>query len=159
MKKILIIISLFTLTWASAQVEVKKSSLSTGGGSNSVGTARLVFTVGEIAVGENTQSNIHVSEGFVGPDIVQILGVEDYSTLENVQAFPNPVKNILKVNLPNQKGDYDVYLFDLQGKMLLSKSVDSNFQLKMGAIPTGIYLLSIIDNKQKQKSIIKIQKE
>ncbi len=159
MKKILIIISLFTLTWVSAQVEVKKSSLSTGGGSNNIGSTRLVFAIGEIAVRENTQSNIHLSEGFVGPDITQFLGVEDYKSLEGVQVFPIPVKNILTVNLPNQNRNYTIYLFDLQGKILWSKSVDSNFQLDMSIFPAGVYLLSIIDHKQKLKSIVKIQKE
>ena len=159
MKYLLSIISIFAFTLSYAQVEVKKSSLSTGGGSSSIGSTRLVFAIGEIAMRENTQSNIHLSEGFVGPDIAQFLGVEDYASLEGVQAFPIPVKNILTVNLPNQNRNYTIYLFDLQGKILLSKSVDSNFQLNMSIFPTGVYLLSIIDHKQKLKSIVKIQKE
>ena len=159
MKKFLIIISIFTFTWASAQVEVRKNSLSTGGGSSNVGTTHLVFTIGEIAVQENTQSSIHVSEGFIGPDIAQLLGIEDYASLEGVHIFPNPVKSTLNVNIPNQEGNYSVYLFDLQGKILMSKSVDSDFQLNMSTYPTAVYLLSIIDNQQKRKSIIKVQKE
>ena len=159
MKYILTIITVFTFTLSIAQVEVRKSSLSTAGGSSTVGTSRLVFAVGEIAVKENTQSNIHLSEGFVGPDIAQFLGVENYANLNGVQAFPIPVKNILNVNVPDQKGDYSIYIFDMQGKILLTKSVTSDFNLNMSVYPTGVYLLSIIDNKQKLKSIIKIQKE
>ncbi len=159
MKKILIIISIFTFTWASAQVEVRKSSLSTGGGSSNVGTTHLVFTVGEIAVQEHTQSSVHLSEGFIGPDIAQLLDIEDYASLEGVHVFPNPVKDMLRVDLPDQEGNYSVYLFDLQGKILLSKSVDSDFQLNMSTYPTAVYLLSIIDYRQKRKSIIKVQKE
>jgi len=75
MKKLFILI-LFLLTgFTYGQMQIKKSSISTGGGSASAGTTTVISAIGEVAVQENTQGTVHISEGFIGADIAVVLGV------------------------------------------------------------------------------------
>ena len=159
MKKILLLIAISSITFGFSQTELRKSSLSTGGGSASVGTTQVIFTVGEVAIQENTQGNTHVSEGFIGPDIATLVGIQDYGTLQGVQVFPNPVKDNVQINLPEDNA-YEIRLFDLNGKELWIKQVENveQTQYDLSRLQTGTYLLVIIDRKHKLSRIVKLQK-
>ncbi len=159
MKKLLLLIAISSITLGFSQTELRKSSLSTGGGSASVGTTQVIFTVGEVAVQENTQGTTHLSEGFIGPDVAQLVGIQDYGTLQGVQVFPNPVKDNVQINLP-EDNTYEIRLFDLNGKELWTKQIEDANQARynLSRLQTGVYLLIVIDRKNKKSKIIKVQK-
>ncbi len=159
MKKLLLFIAISSITFSYSQTELRKSSLSTGGGSASVGTTQVIFTVGEVAVQENTQGATHLSEGFIGPDVAQLVGIQDYGTLQGVQVFPNPVKDNVQINLP-EDNTYEIRLFDLNGKELWTKQIENTDQAQynLSRLQTGMYLLIVIDRKNKLSYIIKLQK-
>lgn len=159
MKKLLLFIAISSITLGYSQTELRKSSLSTGGGSASVGTTQVIYTIGEVAVQENTQGTTHLSEGFIGPDVAQLVGIQDYGILQGVQVFPNPVKDKVQINLP-ENNTYEIRLFDLNGKELWTKQIEdvNQAQYNLSRLQTGMYLLIVIDRQHKLSRIIKLQK-
>ncbi len=146
------------MSFVYGQTAVKKSCISTSGGSYTNGNMTIIYAIGEVAVQENSQGNIHISEGFIAPDILTATGIEDYRELYGVRVFPNPVKDDLQIELPDEQ-NYEIRLFDLSGKELKNIFIEqSEYQLQMSHLPSGMYLLVVIDRINKQAKIIKIQK-
>ncbi len=158
MNKYISIIIFFILFSGFGQTTVKKSSLSTAGGSQNAGNTTVIYAVGEVAVQEQSQGNILLSEGFIGPDL-SVLGIEDYGTLEGISVFPNPVKDVFTVSLPENQS-YEFYLYDLNGKQIKAKTGNHKTeQFNIARLNPAIYVLVIIDRNNQRKKIIKLQKE
>ena len=159
MKQILTFIAFFIIGTSFGQVALRKSSLSAGGGSATAGNLYMVYALGEIGVQEADAGNTHLSEGFVGPDITAIVGIEDYGVLEGITVFPNPVKERLNITLP-QDNNYEIHLFDLTGKEILTRNIENNnsAQYNLSRLKTGMYLLVIVDRQNKLSATIKLQK-
>ena len=159
MKKILLLIAISSFTLGFSQTELRKSSLSTGGGSASVGTTQVIFTVGEIAVQENTQGNIHLSEGFIGPDLRQSLGITDEVLFSDFKVFPNPSTDIIHINF-NQSSDYSLQISDMNGKILLVKNTNQLINtLDLSHLARGMYFLLLKDTANHTYNVLKIEKK
>jgi hypothetical protein len=160
MKNILIILAVLTISLGFGQTAIKKSSVSSGGGVATQGTLSMVYTVGELAIQENTVGTVHLSEGFIGPDIIAAMGVEDYTQLDGVNVYPNPVKTNVNIELPDYN-NYEIRVFDLTGKelMLVNIEDDNRTRLNLSQLKSGMYLLSIIDREHKLSRIIKLLRE
>ena len=158
MKTLLLCMLLFPLGMF-AQLEMRKSSLAPVGGSVVAGNNYMIHAGGELAHRETDQGNMHLSEGFIGPDFSQILGTEDYQTLEGVRVFPNPVDKDLSVKLPHA-GTFELHLFDLNGKEILRQTTRNiTCRIDMHTCVPGMYMLVIVNRKDKTFISIKIQKK
>jgi len=159
MKTTVLLFFLLACSLSYGQVNMKKSGISTGGGSATAGNTTLTYAIGEVAVQENTQGNIHISEGFIGPDILSAVGIEDYTELSGVAVYPNPVETYLQIELPAEQ-DYEIYLFDLNGKQILQTGTNgsSTKQLNLEHLQTAVYMLIVVDRKNQKQKILKIQK-
>ena len=158
MKKYITIIAFFILVSGFGQTDIKKSSLSTAGGSHTTGSTTVIYALGEVAIQEHTQGNILVSEGFIGPDL-RALGIEDYGILEGIRVYPNPVQDVFTVSLPENKA-YEYYLYDLNGKQIWAKTGNNETeQFNIARLHTAMYVLVVIDRDHQRKKIIKLQKE
>ncbi len=159
MKRVLLSICLCAVMGANAQTAVKKSSISTGGGSHTNGNMQIIYAIGETAISEIDQGTKHLSEGFVGPDILTALGVEDYSEINGLQYYPNPVENNLNFKLPDND-NYEIYVFDMTGKALMQQKINQDSsRINMQNLPVANYLVIVINKQNKTKKIIKIQKK
>ncbi len=161
MKKIIIIIMLLgTISFSFGQVAFQKTSLSSGGGSASSGSLYMVYALGEIGVQEANAGNNLLSEGFIGPDVSSLVGIEDYAQLEGLNIYPNPVQDYLNIELPNT-GNYEVHLFDMTGKQVLNRMIENDYQTSynLSNLKTGIYLLSVINRENQKAKTIKLQKK
>ena len=159
MKKLLLITTLLFVFVATAQVALKKSSISTTGGTATAGNKQVVFTVGEVNIQETDVGNTHLSEGFIGPDIAVALGITDYGTLTGIELYPNPVTDRFSVNLP-QTSVYNFYLYDLQGKQIFfrqSQNIKESFDISR--LTAAGYMLIVIDRQNQLKKVFKIIKE
>jgi len=151
-------LALFVYVMGYSQIDVKKSSISTGGGSTTVGTTQIIYSIGEVAVQEHAQGATHLSEGFIGPDMAQALGITDYGTLSGISVYPNPVTDRFNVSLP-QSGSYEFYLYDLQGKQIFFRQVnDTQQNFDISRLTAAGYLLIVIDRENKLKKTFKIIK-
>jgi hypothetical protein len=157
-RNILSILLFLSVIGLQAQTSFYKTSLAPDGGSAQNGNTYIIYTTGETFVQETGTSTIHLSEGFIGPDLAVMLGVEDFIPIEGVEIFPNPVKNVLKIRFQNS-GQYEIRLFDLTGKLIFENNFEGSFlEIDMYQLRPSYYLLSITDRKNKRHSSFKIRK-
>ena len=74
-----------------------------------------------------------------------------------VAVYPNPVADVLRVNLTHTPGRSSAVLYNNNGKRLLTEKLQNGTNsLNMGAFPKGVYILKIIsDNSTENIKIIK----
>lgn len=64
--------------------------------------------------------------------------------VQKVDVFPNPVKNVLSINLTGFTGESVVSMFDVNGRAVLQRQVSTvNSQFDISALPAGIYMMRI----------------
>jgi hypothetical protein len=64
-----------------------------------------------------------------------------------VNLYPNPVQNVIHINLSGKTGDLKV--FDIMGKCLLQKQIAENeSSVDVSCLGDGIYFVRVIHNKQ-----------
>ncbi|THU30218.1 T9SS type A sorting domain-containing protein [Niastella caeni] len=87
-------------------------------------------------------------------------GTEGLTTdVQKVDVFPNPVKNVVNVNLTGYTGNSVVSMFDVNGRVVLHRQVSTgNSQLDISALPAGVYMMRI-KNGGKEVNMTKIIKQ
>ncbi|NPA46625.1 MAG: T9SS type A sorting domain-containing protein [Chlorobi bacterium] len=159
MKKLLLITILVFPFLLSAQTEIRKSSLAPVGGTVSSGNLAMIHAGGELANRETGSGTLHLSEGFIGPDLAAIMDVEDYTRLEGVRIYPNPVRDFLRIGLPDD-GAYEIHLYALNGKEIYRTQTNGNaYKMDMRRLEPGMYLLVVIDRENHSYTSYKIQKQ
>ncbi|MBK7735309.1 MAG: T9SS type A sorting domain-containing protein [Chitinophagaceae bacterium] len=64
---------------------------------------------------------------------------------KNLIAYPNPVNDILNIQLKGITGNSSFRLFDINGRQVASgKTINANYHLNMRYLPAGVYLLQVI---------------
>ncbi len=157
MKETIIIIIMLLANLSTGQVTVKKSVIDSGGGSTTVGNTTLISTVGELAVQENTQGAVHISEGFIGFD-VSTVGVEDYTALTGISLYPNPAIDYINISFETD-GNYQIQVYDLNGKLVVSNETqESTFQIPVSHLQRATYMVLVKNNETRQFATYKIIK-
>lgn len=134
------------------------------GGDASSATGSVSYTVGQIAVQTEANSNgISVAEGVQQPYEIQTVGVDDYPQIVlNAVVYPNPTENLaqLKLNgfdLPAE--GLQAHLFDGRGKLLQVITVtDDLTSFQIGQYATGTYYLEVRDGKRVLKTFKVVRK-
>ncbi len=66
-------------------------------------------------------------------------------TDNQLEVFPNPVQNILNVDLKGNDGVAVIQLFDINGTQVMSKRTASvRSQMNLSTLPAGIYLMKVV---------------
>ncbi len=81
----------------------------------------------------------------------EILGTNPIQ-LEGVNVYPNPVEDIVYVEIENPNGaNYDISIFDISGKLLRTfNTTDNILEIPRGNSPVGIYELVASNGKQQK---------
>jgi hypothetical protein len=158
MKKSLIIIALLIVELGFAQLTIKKSSIDSGGATTSSGNTTMIYTIGETVVQENTQGNIHISEGFISPDLQGSLAISNYSTLAGITIFPNPATDYINLAFATD-ADYSIQIYDINGKSLASFQTMEDIRINLSNYSAGNYILLIKDKAKKLYQSYKIIKK
>jgi len=67
-----------------------------------------------------------------------------------VQVYPNPAKNRITVKFEKMQG-VDVVMYDLLGRMVLSKSLENSGQtIDVSSLKSGIYIMQLTDNENRK---------
>lgn len=142
------------------QVAIKKSSISAGGGSVSAGNNSVAYAIGEVAIQEANSGSVAISEGFISPNILGTLGIQDYTRLQGVSVYPNPAIKDVQISLPNPE-TYKISITDLTGKEIFTQTTENADQVKIdiGNLSRDMYLLVVKDLNHKQYAIFKIIKK
>jgi hypothetical protein len=80
------------------------------------------------------------------------------SNSEGITTYPNPVRNILNIDLSGYEGSTQINLFTISGLLLKSKTTNKQFEsFDVFDMPAGIYMLKI-SNGRKETAVAKFIK-
>jgi len=135
----------------------QQASIASGGDASGSGGS-VAYSVGQIVYTTNTGITGSVAQGVQQPyEISTTIGLLETDIKLNLSAYPNPTTNYLMLqidasaSLSNQSMSYQ--LFDISGKLLESNTVVANSTtIKMEQMPTGTYLLKVIQNNKEVKT-------
>ena len=85
----------------------------------------------------------------------------DENKLNAISVYPNPVKDVLILDLKSQSANVDSFeIFDVRGVKVLERKVNSELtSLNVSALNSGIYFVKLIDSNGKNTTVKKIVKE
>jgi len=158
MKTLFIIVIMLGAPWLYGQADIHKSALMSAGTDGQVNGISMTSTLGEWAVREDSIPPTGLSEGFIGPDLTAIMGIEGYAMLTGLSLYPVPVKDYLHIHIATS-GQYEIYLFDTNGQMLVHQDMDqAEGILNMTGIKPGNYLIYVVDRENRRATYVKIIK-
>jgi hypothetical protein len=83
-------------------------------------------------------------------------GLNDLHQPVSFSVYPNPAQNIINIKVNPEDLGLPIKLFDIYGKLALSKTIDQkDFNLDLTNLANGIYLLRFEDNKGPNFKIVK----
>lgn len=78
----------------------------------------------------------------------ECVGVEDHE-LADFKVYPNPVDDVLYMNMDNSMDIMNIVLYDLQGRVIYFQNSSNSPILNVKSLPSGVYMLRVTDkNKQ-----------
>ncbi len=87
-------------------------------------------------------------------ELIDLVGGIDQKNSFNATIFPNPASHTFEIELP---GNYEIQIFNTLGKLMLSEQIQSWARVSIADFPSGVYMVSIKDDKQTfyQQKLIK----
>jgi len=84
------------------------------------------------------------------------VGASDLSESKSFSIYPNPTQNIININVNSEDLGLPIKLFDIYGKVVLSKRIDqADINLDLENLADGIYFIRVEDNKGSNFKIVK----
>jgi hypothetical protein len=149
------------MVWSCALMLCGQETISSSGGISQCSSMEISWTLGEAlqTYGE-TSSGIYTM-GYQQPNIVVKEIKEESSRTDWAKVYPNPVRDVLKIEFSDWLMGDEVMLelYGLKGDLLFRQSLEvrTSEQLELSNLSTGQYLLRIAQGGQsKHYSIIKI---
>ena len=160
MKKIITIVIILVSISSFSQTAIKKSSIDSGGASVTNGNISMVYTIGEVAVQENTNGTTHISEGFISKDMMSSLGLNSYTQLSGIRMYPNPATDFVNLSFATA-ANYTVVIYDLLGKELVKYQVanQDTQRIALNKLPNAVYLVLVKSDASQQFTTYKLIKE
>jgi hypothetical protein len=93
-----------------------------------------------------SQTNIHFT---VHENMVTLTGTYAVANVEDLQVFPNPVRDIANLQLELKSAmDLTMTVTNLMGQQMISKPLSlvsgaNSVQLEMNDLPAGLYLINL----------------
>lgn len=159
MKVKITILTIFMSSLGFSQTSIKKSNMDSGGEISIAGTIEIIYTIGELFVQENTNGTIHISEGFLSPEIQNTLGNTDYTPFNDIEIYPNPTVDYLNFNF-FKNSNYLITITDFAGKKIKSFTTHKNqYKINLANYSIGVYLILVEDLPNKKYKAYKIVKK
>jgi len=160
MKNVVVLLFFIINTVFSIAQTVTPEEVVSAGASFSNSYAQITWTMGGMQSATFNNGHTIITEGFIQPILsIETLtkNVEDNSYSVNV--YPNPVKNNLNIKFNiDKKEDLLIYLYDLNGKQILTKTLNNKNTEKINfeKYNNGIYFLKTISSDGKYSETFKI---
>ena len=139
--------------------QIAPSIINTSGGTQTALGLTLNFNVGTTAISKLSNGVYSITQGFLQPQILSTTLISESTKADTKwQIYPNPVVDVLTISALNYKDAVWVKLIDNAGREVLQTEVINN-KIAVSVLPTGIYLLQVLNNKKEilvSKSITKI---
>ena len=76
------------------------------------------------------------------------LSINALAVEHGIQVYPNPAKNIITIKLKELQNDFEIYFFDISGKLIYEGNMPTQKKrIDLSALQNGIYLLKLKDEK------------
>ncbi|MCG3166207.1 MAG: hypothetical protein POELPBGB_01984 [Bacteroidia bacterium] len=125
------------------------------------GNAQLSWTVGEPVITTVSNGSNIITQGF-HQTLLNATAVEEQTVAGiNVNVYPNPVQDVLNVNIVNNLKNLQMELFDMSGKLLQARGIgaaESTVQVNMTEYARANYLLRIYAADGSVNYTYKVQK-
>jgi len=137
---LIVVFSAFMLNLSAQQTSPE--IISTSGNYDSNTNNSISWTIGELVIETENNSNNTLTQGFHQNDYI-ITSMEDSDLDYQISVFPNPTTNHVFVKMNNNE-DFHIYLYDLNGKMLYhSKNENQTAQIDMSIFAKASYILRL----------------
>jgi hypothetical protein len=129
-----------------------QESVNTTGGNATGSGGSASYSAGQVFYQIYKDSTGEVRQGVQQPYEIYTVAVENETTVPiSLNIFPNPTSGMLTLDLKdNNPLQYKYLLYDAQGKLIDSMPIsDIQTQLSFGYLPTGVYMLNLM-----QKNVV-----
>ena len=99
------------------------------------GTPEVSFEITDIQENE-TQLTFHVH--FLEDAVAE-------NTMENLSVYPNPAHDLIHINVETH-GRVSLQMFNTLGQCVISQTIDTSSDISIADLPTGIYLIQILQD-------------
>lgn len=123
----------------------------------------LSWTLGETITETVNSNNSKLTQGFQQSNF-NLVAIPLVKTKEfEITAYPNPTSDKLTIyiNQPNSKQEFFAELFDLQGNLILTETINSllgSYSINLKGLSNGFYLLKIYSDNHQFSNFMKVQK-
>ena len=140
-------------------VQAQQTSVAAGASASGSG-GNVSYSVGQVVYTTNNGTNGSVSQGIQKAYEIIPLGITEKNQSVLLTAYPNPTTNNLTLDIKDYKNEKLSYeLIDYQGKILISKQISGKqTQVNTESLPSGVYIIKILDQKNSNFQIFKIIK-
>lgn len=141
-----------TLICAGSQVTVKATSWATVYEWKIAGSGPVIATTSSIVVNPTVTTNydVTVTNGMcsrsddITVTVNSCTGLDELSHEAGVKVYPNPVTELLYVDLNDRQGPGVLEVYDMTGKIKMKESVSGSANvIPTGALPPGIYFYKL----------------
>lgn len=138
-----IIILLFSINTAFSQ-SINKQVISSSGNTTSNTTHQLTATIGEPIIGLKSNT-VSISQGFLAATKNNAtLSVEELIINPSIKIYPNPVVDLVYVDIPNNTKNVTATLYNITGKQVISQKIDTTRQtINLSHLANGMYLVQL----------------
>jgi hypothetical protein len=123
---------------------------------NEASTEITGLTTGNYSFKVTVSDGIETASDVIKVTVDQGVGV-NFEKKENFTVYPNPVNDILKVELNSYDENYQVNFYSLDGKILLTEKIDAGEHEKkfdLGKLSEGVYFIQIGNAKVSERQMI-----
>ena len=111
-------------------------------------SARLVYSVGEVAITSIGNSTNSITQGFLQPQST-LSSVNDNQTQNTYTTFPNPATDQIIIASSNNTSMLILKVIDCFGRVVMISATQNN-SISISALPVGLYQLLIMDQDPKR---------
>lgn len=88
-----------------------------------------------------------------------VTGVNENKLTNNIRVYPNPATNQVTFNITAAIGQFNVELYDLQGKLVLNRLVSNNNPVSIESLNDGLYIYRLSENQNFYTGKIMVKKQ
>ena len=105
--------------------------------------------IGDIITGDAEiyfDYNLPIITNMATTEVVEVLKVNEYSVKSSITVYPNPTKDKLYINTPQNIQVKEIQIYNLQGRQLMAYH-QSHDTVNIESLTTGVYIMVITTDK------------
>ncbi len=150
--------STLILTIALAPAAIAQQVIAGGGGNHTNSTGRITYTIGEPVFTTASTGGHTLTQGFQQPWAdISTLVEEEVEPIIGINVYPNPVRHVLYIDVPDGANADRFVLYDATGRQVTDgRIIGTGTQLDMQPYASGGYILRVIGANDTHQQAFKI---